>query len=150
MAVKTFSNLELAQKSGVSHASVKRWTRAFLPPDAYASRQSGHARKLTHKDTFMVLLGGNLVRLGAILTTYTAHALLQRIDKALGQALGRDWTPPQLLQRWDFMEILCVPLDLGTLVIEDRGRVLALDIPDRAAWPRVVLEIRLRDLVLKY
>jgi len=54
-------NSELAEKLGIPHTKIKRWTREFLPPDPLARKQSGYTRTLSDNEAFKVYLGGHLV-----------------------------------------------------------------------------------------
>jgi hypothetical protein len=52
---------QLAEKFEVNHQTLKRWARAFLPPDPIAGRQCGKERQFELDDAFTLFLAGHLV-----------------------------------------------------------------------------------------
>lgn len=59
--MKSITLRQLAEISGHTLDTVKRWSREFLPPDPSAGRQQGRARRLSLDDAFHVYLAGYIV-----------------------------------------------------------------------------------------
>ena len=60
--LKYYTSRRLSEIFGIKLARWKRWSREFLPPDPLGGMQSGYARQYTLDESFIVYLGGYLVK----------------------------------------------------------------------------------------
>jgi hypothetical protein len=55
------TNKELTEGLNLKLTKVRRWTRAFLPPDKEATRRSGYTRKFSVDQAWEIYFGGHIL-----------------------------------------------------------------------------------------
>jgi hypothetical protein len=163
--IRYFTNRQLSRSFGVNLAKWKRWSREFLPPDPLGGLQSGYARQYSPDDAFQLRVAGYLVSAAALAIPDVRRVLEDlgplmqdagfRFDPAASdgeKASRREEGAAGDIQVW-IHRGAATAMHYRIQMIEKRmqlggeGRSRRLEqrwleelVPERAQWPRQLLE----------